>query len=532
MSNINSISVSLSKSSLSVGERCTACVQVSPSNAEYSVDWRSGDSWVASVSPLGVVYANCPGTTGIHAFVTDACGNELHAYAWITVTGSCSGSDTGTETTTIPVESVTVCPHYKEMKVGQTDILEATVCPENATDKRLTWYSRDTSVAIVNPNTGLVSAVGVGSAVIVAESVDGSEKRGGCTVVVEKAVPATSVTVCPKRKTLGMHDIAILHATVCPCEAAVNPVKWFSSNPSVATVGTYTGIVTPVSSGTTTITALVANGSVTDTCTITVDFRERVTVTGSAGETTVQFSNGAIWQMGSSENVTKVFSEQQLAFLYLLDPLGVENFMNNYYRNPGYSMQDYLFFKDRVYQEIFGVKPFLFRVMPSGNLQYYDYPDNLSYEVRKDMHSYAEMMFGAHVIFDNLAVANFVTDVLVTVFSELPYVSDVLSYVELCQALFFSGAINGIVSGGASDFIDDYVNDTFGSTVGDMFGWAKTVISVMSGIVDAAEDAFMPPNPNDITIYHKISSQNYCTNFVVNGGEMSMEDIISAYTNN
>ena len=90
-------------------------------------------------------------------------------------------------------------------------------------------------------------------------------------------VSVTSINVSPKQKTLSPDETTTLRATVCPCGAS-GSVIWSSSNNSVATVGTYTGIVTAKSDGTTTITARSVNGSKTDTCTITVDSREKVIV--------------------------------------------------------------------------------------------------------------------------------------------------------------------------------------------------------------------------------------------------------------
>ena len=224
MSNINSISVSLSKSSLSVGERCTACVQVSPSNAEYSVDWRSGDSWVASVSPLGVVYANCPGTTGIHAFVTDACGNELHAYAWITVTGSCSGSDSGSDSETVPVQSVTVCPTSLEIPRAGSAYLNAAVYPENATDKEIIWYSDNCCVADVNIH-GLVVGNAVGNATIYAISHEKHSIRAACAVTVTAPVLVERIEITAPAESIDCLGQLQLTKTVYPDNATLKNVR-------------------------------------------------------------------------------------------------------------------------------------------------------------------------------------------------------------------------------------------------------------------------------------------------------------------
>ena len=81
---------------------------------------------------------------------------------------------------------------------GQTLQLTATVTPDNATDKSVTWTSSNTAVATVS-NTGLVTAVANGSATITATTADGSRLTATCTVTVNiPPVPsAESISVSP-----------------------------------------------------------------------------------------------------------------------------------------------------------------------------------------------------------------------------------------------------------------------------------------------------------------------------------------------
>ena len=60
--------------------------------------------------------------------------------------------------------------------------LTATVKPDNATDKTITWTSENPAVASVN--NGLVSIIGVGTAIITAAANDGSGVKATCTVTV------------------------------------------------------------------------------------------------------------------------------------------------------------------------------------------------------------------------------------------------------------------------------------------------------------------------------------------------------------
>ena len=78
-----------------------------------------------------------------------------------------SSSDTGTftvhATRVAEAESVTLNRSELNLSVGDTATLTATVLPEDAVDKTITWSSSDTSVATVN-GSGLVTAVGSGTA--------------------------------------------------------------------------------------------------------------------------------------------------------------------------------------------------------------------------------------------------------------------------------------------------------------------------------------------------------------------------------
>ncbi len=66
---------------------------------------------------------------------------------------------------------------------GQMATLTATVTPSNATNKNVTWTSSNTAVATVS-NTGVVTAVANGTAVITATTADGTNLSAQCTVTV------------------------------------------------------------------------------------------------------------------------------------------------------------------------------------------------------------------------------------------------------------------------------------------------------------------------------------------------------------
>jgi hypothetical protein len=71
-----------------------------------------------------------------------------------------------------PPTSITLDEESIQLKLGGSFELAATVGPDNSEDKRVIWYSSDTSVAVVDHN-GLVTLVGPGSAIITAKTADG-----------------------------------------------------------------------------------------------------------------------------------------------------------------------------------------------------------------------------------------------------------------------------------------------------------------------------------------------------------------------
>lgn len=155
----------------------------------------------------------------------------------------------------VSVETVSVAPAELNLTVGGTGTLTANVSPEGATDT-VAWSSSDPAVATVE--NGVVTAAGVGEAIITATAGDASAT---CKVTVQPdAIPVTGVTVTADRTSLYNGEVAVLTATVLPENATDKTVAWTSSDETIATVDA-NGRVTAVSAGSVTITA--AAGGVT-----------------------------------------------------------------------------------------------------------------------------------------------------------------------------------------------------------------------------------------------------------------------------
>ena len=108
-------------------------------------------------------------------------------FALAVMFGTVSCSDDDEKEGTIAVSAVAVNPTTAAVKPGATVILSATVTPEDATDKTITWSSSDEKVATVDG--GKVTGVAEGTATITATTKSG-DKTATCTVTVSEDAPA------------------------------------------------------------------------------------------------------------------------------------------------------------------------------------------------------------------------------------------------------------------------------------------------------------------------------------------------------
>ena len=225
---------------------------IEPANASIQdLEWESTDAAVAKVqysSGRYVLYAYKNGTITITATATDGSG----------VTASCEV----TVNINYPVQGISLNHDAKTFtKAGETLQLTATIYPDSATNKTVTWKSSDKTVATVD-ESGLVTAVGNGTADITATTEDGNY-TATCQVTVE--IPELTLSLDKSELTLTQtEEQQKLTATVSDTE---EKVTWLSSDPFVATV-TRDGTVTAIANGTATITAS-ARGK-TASCTVEV----------------------------------------------------------------------------------------------------------------------------------------------------------------------------------------------------------------------------------------------------------------------
>ena len=244
---VESISLNKTSAELVEGESLTLSANISPSNAtNKKISWKSDNTGVATVDQNGNVTAIKAGKATVS--VTSEEGRK---------TASCAVT---VKAKVITVSSVALDKSSASLKAGETVTLIATVSPDDATDKTVTWTTSDATVATVD--NGVITAKKVGTATITAKAGD---KTATCEVTVV-ATPVTSISLDKTSASLKAGETVTLTVTFNPDNATDKTVTWTTSDATVATVDK--GVVFANKVGDATITAK-ASGK-TATCTITV----------------------------------------------------------------------------------------------------------------------------------------------------------------------------------------------------------------------------------------------------------------------
>lgn len=268
---VESVNLSKTELTMTVGESVTLTYGIIPLDASIKdVSWESGSTTVATVSQSGQIDAISEGKTTITVKTKD--GGK---------TASCTVT-----VKPVAVSSVTLDKETLSLKIGETYSLFATVLPESAANKKVSWSSSNKSVATVD-ETGKVTAVGVGSVKITVTTNDGG-KTATCSVVVSP-ISVTGVSLNKASMSLTIGATEQLIATVTPSSAANKIVTWSSSNSNVATVDS-NGNVSAIKVGTAIITATTEDGGKKATCSVSVN---PVSVTGvSLNQTSLTMAIG------------------------------------------------------------------------------------------------------------------------------------------------------------------------------------------------------------------------------------------------
>ena len=146
------------------GAKYAMILSVIPMDFTDEVTWQSSNPDIVVIDKDGMLTAKAVGTTNVRVAV-----GEKTAVCAVTVVQ--------------PVTRISLNKSSLALEAFEEYALTATVYPSDAADKSIEWTSSDDSVAMIS-QTGLVTPVSKGTAVITAKAKDGSGKYGSCEITV------------------------------------------------------------------------------------------------------------------------------------------------------------------------------------------------------------------------------------------------------------------------------------------------------------------------------------------------------------
>ena len=213
----------------------TATFKITATGDELTYQWQQS-------TDKGSTWTDISGAT-TDTYTTAATTAEMNGYQYRCVVTGKGGEKVTSKAANLTVTSVAVTEvklnkTSLSLAMGDAETLIATVSPESATDKTVTWSSDNEGVAKVDSN-GKVTAVSVGTAKITAKAGD---KTADCTVTVKQAValkaPETYKTTYNGS---AVTPAAIPKTATCDGHAVSGTWRFADGNPKNA--GTYENIV-------------------------------------------------------------------------------------------------------------------------------------------------------------------------------------------------------------------------------------------------------------------------------------------------
>ena len=182
---VTSINIQPRNINLAVGEKHKITPVIKPAKAtNKKVKFESSDKTIATVDESGEVAGVIEGQAVVTA-VTDNGG--------LTDSVKVNVSDKPVVLEDVSVTGVSVTPESVSLKVGESQQLTATVEPDDAADKSVSWSVDDDNVALVD-SSGLVEATAEGDAVVTVTTVDGGFADMSAVTVEAVNLPPVDIT--------------------------------------------------------------------------------------------------------------------------------------------------------------------------------------------------------------------------------------------------------------------------------------------------------------------------------------------------
>ncbi|WP_103072251.1 DUF6923 family protein, partial [Aquimarina sediminis] len=200
-----------------------------------TIVWSSSNLAVATIDGAGVVTPVSAGTTDITYTVTDGNG--------------CTSASSAIHTVT-----VNSLPTAAAITGATAVCMGSTIDLTEGTAGTIVWSSSNLAVATID-GAGVVTPVSAGTTDITYTVTDGN----GCTSA-SSAIHTVTVNSLPTAAAITGATAVCMGSTIDLTEGTAGTIVWSSSNLAIATIDG-SGVVTPVSAGTTDITYTVTDGN-------------------------------------------------------------------------------------------------------------------------------------------------------------------------------------------------------------------------------------------------------------------------------
>ncbi len=269
-----SITATTPKTTVTPGESFVVTVTWSPSGA--TAKWPSvvNDNALFGIPSGGVIVSgsgtgtttltapSAAGTYKVTVYASTKSGGPITNFKDITITVQAAPTPVLT--------TITVSPLTASKVVGETQTFTANGSDQNGDSISISpavfWSSSNTTVGTINPTTGAFNALASGTTTITAKNGTSGTVSGTASVTVSAPAPTpvlTTITVSPTTASKvvgGTQTFTAAGFDQNGGSISISPAAvWISSNTTVGTINSTTGVFTALEAGITTIIA--SNGT-------------------------------------------------------------------------------------------------------------------------------------------------------------------------------------------------------------------------------------------------------------------------------
>jgi len=207
------------------------------------VKWSSANTSIATVNlNTGLVRGVLKGEVYIRAIATDTA--NVKDSILIKVVDAIKVSDINIKT----ASGSSVLP------LNVNEQLTAEILPLNASNKSVTWTSRDNTIASIT-NLGVVRGLKIGKVFIIATAKDGSEVKDSIELEFTKYIAVTGIEITNSGNDtiVNVNESEQVQVNVLPDSSSIKSVSYSIDKPEIASIDN-TGKLTGITEGTVTVT--------------------------------------------------------------------------------------------------------------------------------------------------------------------------------------------------------------------------------------------------------------------------------------